>query len=232
MTPYYEDEAVTLYHADALEWMPNADVLVTDPPYGVAFDGKATKHTIQKGGGYTTDDDPAIGPAVVARALERVERGAVFSGIRNLHDYPKPADIGCVYCPSGAGIGKWGFTCFHPILLYGPRPSNVLQPTSIQSFAQADAMASGHPCPKPMRWMTWLVGLASLPGETVLDPFSGSGTTLMAAKSLGRKAIGIEIEERYCEIAAKRCSQETLGLSFLEPSDAQTDAQTSADLAG
>lgn len=77
--------------------------------------------------------------------------------------------------------------------------------------------SSEHPCPKPEEFMRWLVGRVSLPGQTVLDPFMGSGSTLRAAKDLGRRAIGIEIEERYCEIAVKRLAQ---GVLPLEPSHA------------
>jgi site-specific DNA-methyltransferase (adenine-specific) len=69
-----------------------------------------------------------------------------------------------------------------------------------------------HPCPKPLPLMTELVGLFTDPGEIILDPFMGSGTTLRAAKDLGRRAIGIEINEKYCEIAAKRLEQEVLPL--------------------
>ena len=217
MKPYYQDSAVTIYHGDCREWIATApecfrtDALVTDPPYGVAFDGKATKHTVKKSGGYLGGDDVHVGPLVVSDLLSRVSRAAVFPGIRNLHDYPKPQDIGCVYCPSGAGIGRWGFTCFHPVLFYGTRASTVLRPSSIQSFDTADG-DTGHPCPKPLRWMRWLVDLVSNPGESIIDPFAGSGTTLRAAKDLGRKAIGIEIEERYCEIAAQYMAQEVLAL--------------------
>ena len=69
-----------------------------------------------------------------------------------------------------------------------------------------------HPCPKPLPLMRELVSLFTDPGDTILDPFMGSGTTLRAAKDLSRKAIGIEVEERYCEIAAKRMAQAVLPL--------------------
>jgi site-specific DNA-methyltransferase (adenine-specific) len=70
-----------------------------------------------------------------------------------------------------------------------------------------------HPCPKPLTLYRRLIEAFTTPTDIVLDPFVGSGTTLVAAKDLGRRAIGIEIAERYCEIAAQRCSQEVLGLA-------------------
>lgn len=208
MKPYYDHNGITIYHGDCREILHyiKADVLITDPPYGVNFTGKETKHAKQKGG-YTTGDN-VIGPTVIKLILPNVLRAAVFTGIRLLHDYPKPQDIGCVYCPAGAGFGPWCFVCFNPILYYGKRPRGPSAPSSIKSFAISDNWG-GHPCAKPMAWLIWLVDLASLPNEIVLDPFMGTGTTLRAAKDLGRRAIGIEIEEKYCEMAAKRLSQET-----------------------
>lgn len=208
MKPYYDEDGITIYHGDAREFVGDATVLVTDPPYGVDFQGKATKHTTKKSGGYTTFDNPNIGPDVVKQLLPLVERAAVFPGNRNLYRYPEPRDIGCVYCPAGAGIGPWGFTLFHPVLFYGPRSSNELRPTSIQSFATAEK--SGHPCPKPLSWMKWVLGMVTRPDDVVIDPFVGSGTTLIAARERGLKAIGIEVEEKYCEIAVQRLAQGVL----------------------
>jgi len=81
-------------------------------------------------------------------------------------------------------------------------------------YAQPEPFDNGHPCPKPLAWAKWLIAKST--AQTVLDPFMGSGTTLRAAKDLGRKAIGIEIEERYCEIAAKRMSQMVMELCEIE----------------
>jgi len=210
--PYYERDGITIYHGDSREVLPTlkADVVVTDPPYGVSFKGKATKHTKASGVGYTTEDSATIGPEILRVALPMVRRAAVFTGKAIAFSYPAPQDIGCVYCPSGTGRGSWGFTCFHPVLFYGKRQGSARLPTSLMSFARSEPEAHGHPCPKPLPWMVWLVLLASKETETILDPFMGSGTTLVAAKLEGRRAIGIEIEERYCEIAAKRLAQGVL----------------------
>ena len=100
-----------------------------------------------------------------------------------------------------------GFNDWEPLLVYGK--TDGLQMHDF-FFAQPDPFANGHPCPKPIRWATWLIERATKQSHVILDPFAGSGTTLRAAKDLGRKAIGIEIEERYCEIAAKRMAQAVL----------------------
>ena len=79
-------------------------------------------------------------------------------------------------------------------------------------FHPVDVGLQGHSCQKPLQFITWLVEKLAEPNHAILDPFMGSGTTLRAAKDLRRKAIGIEIEEKYCEIAVKRLQQEVLAL--------------------
>ena len=206
MTPYYEQDGITIYHGDCREVGWSATVLITDPPYGIEFKGKGTRWT-KPSGGYTNPDCSEVGPEAVISALSIVQRGVVFCGPSSLWKYPEPSALGCVYCPSGAGRNSWGFQCFHPILFYGKRPGYP-GATSFQSFETAGE--SDHPCPKPLGWMEWCIRRSTIDCDVVVDLFAGSGTTLIAAKNCGRRAIGIEIEERYCEIAAKRLGQSVL----------------------
>lgn len=229
MTLYYQDSAVTIYHGDCREVLPSiaGNVVVTDPPYGIGLtrktsDFRGSRHFDAGASLEATtlyDDDPEriaslVGESIPA-ALARCDgRGVVFCGPAMLWRYPQPAAVGAVYLPNGAGRCSWGFQCFQPILFYGKDPwiaaGKGARPNSFKT-EQPNTEKFDHPCPKPLRWMTWAVVRGSIAEtDTILDPFMGSGTTLRAAKDLGRKAIGIEIEERYCEIAAKRMQQEVL----------------------
>jgi len=221
MAPYYEQDGIVIYHGDCRDVLPlSCDVVVTDPPYGVGFDGKNTKHTKREESGYDSgfEDTPWYVENIVVPTIREIVssglRAVVTPGTRNAFLYPPPDAMGCFFYPSGAGLGRWGFTCSQPILYYGKCPYLATgqghRPDSYYTTEAAEN--NGHPCPKPIGAMSWLVIKASLPRETVLDPFMGSGTTLVAAKRLGRKAIGIEIEEKYCEIAAKRLAQGALDL--------------------
>jgi hypothetical protein len=109
-------------------------------------------------------------------------------------------------CSSARG---WGFKNFLPVLFYGTAPDlhkGVREHTVIRSTT-GHTEGSGHPCPKPLEWMRWLVRIATRPGELILDPFAGSGTTGAAAMREGRKCILIEKEPAYCEIIRRRLSE-------------------------
>lgn len=218
-TPYYDEDGVTLYHGDAREIVPMLSdfVLVTDPPYGVAMgvdkDMRGGKHGLGKGAYHGYGDTYAewyesVLPAI-RESVKRAKCGAVFTG-PHLQEQPKADAIGGIYCPAGAGRHSWGFKTLLPVLLYGTAPNlnRGAKPNTLQS--SATAAKNGHPCPKPLEWMLWLVNLASEPTDTILDPFAGSGTTLRAAKDLGRRAIGIEVNEAYCQIIVRELSQRVL----------------------
>jgi len=206
---------VTLYRGDCLkllarERFAGVDAVVTDPPYGVGFRGKRTKHTIKLTGGYSlsADGSEIIAETVIPainECLQQFGRMAVFPGVRAMPRYPAFDDLGGVFFPNGSGRGRWGFQCFHPVLFYGkcPTSNRGQSPTCIRETQRGQTI-EGHPCPKPLAWMLWLIKKATLPGETVLDPFMGSGTTGVACKMLGRNFIGIEIDPAYFKIAKKR----------------------------
>jgi DNA modification methylase len=212
MKPYYEHAGITIYHGDARDVLPmlHGDSFVTDPPYGVGFKGA-------DGQGYSLfDDTPAYLLEVVLPILAILRgvciRGALTPGITNQRLYPQPDGEGVFFYPAGANVSRWGFTMHQPIYYYGKCPFMAKclgsRPNSFSSMEAAKQ--NGHPCPKPIGQASWLVKRVTLDGETIIDPFMGSGTTLEACKNSFRKAIGIEIEERYCEISAKRLSQEVL----------------------
>lgn len=223
MEPYYQDDWVSIWHGDCREVLPDgagldAEVLLTDPPYGINGGRGGDARDFAKGAYVTSgwcDDEDYVRRVVVPvidGLLSVVNRGAITPGVRNLFHYPRPDDMGCLWTPAGATHGPWGFQTFHPVLFYGRdfRAGKGALPSGKQVTESAER--NGHPCPKPLGAWKWLLDKVSLPGEVILDPFMGSGTTLRAAKDLGRRAIGIEIEERYCEIAVRRMGQEVLNV--------------------
>ena len=206
---------VQLFNGDCLEVLKSlapgsVDAVVTDPPYGVGFKGKRTKHECSLVNvGYDNLSDTAdiihgVAVPAVRFCIEKFGRAAVFPGIKNMWYYPHPKDVGGVFCPNGAGMSPWGFTCLHPVLFYGGKPAGIRGPTPTVLRSTVKAEKNGHPCPKPLEWMVWLIEKCSLPGDTILDPFMGSGTTGVACVQTGRKFIGIEIDTNYFAIAQKR----------------------------
>jgi hypothetical protein len=160
------------------------------------------------------DDSHANLAALIGEVMPLIvtrERAALTCGVANAHLYPRPSWTLAWFTPAGAGSGPWGFCCWQPVLVYGKDPylqeGAGRRPDAL--VATETAEKNGHPCPKPIGVWKWLMQRVSPhENETIIDPFCGSGTTLRAAKDLGHPAIGIEVEEAYAEIAAKRLSQE------------------------
>ena len=204
MTPYYQDEAVTIYHGDCRELRdPTYDVLVTDPPYGVGFRYADAR--------YQDDEASWLGVLEVLTSLVNVAPSAVCMSFSRLWELPPARWAACWYKPGSVRRSKVnGWSTWEPILLYGDgwRIANDL--LRLPDCVNHTPEAAPHPCPKPVSLFRWLIGGA--PQGIVFDPFMGSGTTLRAAKDLGRRAVGIELEERYCEVAAKRMAQEVLAV--------------------
>lgn len=188
--PYYDHGGATIYHGDCRELFPLVgvvDAIITDPPYNVLDE--------------EWDD---LDEKWLDFAMEWSSLILFTPGIANIWKYP-PADWVLCWLKPGSTRrnGTGGFNHWEPILQYG---KNKWPVDMIRLPPQRQIATGGHPCPKPIKLFKWLI--EGTTAETILDPFMGSGTTLRAAKDLGRKSIGIEIEERYCEIAANRLGQE------------------------
>jgi DNA modification methylase len=172
------------------------DAVVTDPPYGVGLDYNSTVDSL--------DFVKTVAVPVVDICRTIASRVILTPGVRNLFAYPWPDHTGSIYYPAGTGLNRWGFSCWQPVLFYGKDPyaGKGSRPDSFHSTEGAEK--NGHPCPKPIGLMRKIVLRSTLAGETILDPFMGSGTTGVACAKLGRKFIGIEIDPTYFDIACRR----------------------------
>lgn len=221
MTIVYQDELVTLYQGDCLAipaWA-SADVLITDPPYGVGGNLTTTTAT------HEWDKTLEVRDAALAMFLSAGARGseldrpyAMFASPRRLDAAVPHREVPLIW-DKGAGVGM-GDTRFpwRPSyeLIYvsgsgwaGHRSTAVLQ----VPLASNAATKAGHPTPKPVALMRMLIEKA--PSGVICDPFAGTGSTLVAAKELGRRAIGVELDPVYAHIAAARLAQDALDLGGL-----------------
>ena len=202
MTPYFTKDGCTIYHGDCREILPTlepVDLVLTDPPYGLMWQGGTWgSHPKYKDAARW---DHRISDDLMRSVIASGENAIVWGGnhyslgpCRGMFAWFKTNAV-----PTMAAF-EMAWTSFD-------RPS--------RAWIHSNNVNNGnlHPTQKPVDLMRWC--LSSQPdASTILDPFMGSGTTLVAARDLGRKCIGIEIEERYCEIAAKRLAQ---GVLFTEP---------------
>ena len=236
MSLYYQDDYVTLYHGDCLtehrEWL-DADVLVTDPPYGVAVRaGRTTGATKDERRNHaarlrangqqkiSNDHNAAARDAVLESWGDRA--ALVFGSWRVPRPQGTRQRLLWVKTDPGTGLASGAkqpwiskdeeiYVIGSPVRFGSPRvDSNVYITSEIRSN---EVRKIGHPTPKPLPLMEGL--LSKCPPGVIADPFAGSGATLVAARDMGRKAIGVELEERYCEIIAKRLDQQVIDFEAL-----------------
>jgi len=220
-SPYYRDDLVELYLGDCREidaWL-TADVLVTDPPYGIGWKRGANParasaaHAEIQGDADTTTRDAALAlwgdrPALVFGSFYAPQP----ADVRQILIYRKPPDSGVVGSTTGYRRDV------EPVFLTGPWPKRPAAWSSVivtaahnQGNPSGTSARYGHPHAKPVDVMETLI--AACPPGVIADPFAGSGSTLVAARNVGRRAIGVEVDERYAEAAARRLAQVSLEIA-------------------
>lgn len=226
-SPYYRDDWVTLYHADCREKIGSLeyDHVITDPPY--ADDTHENARTLKKRGGakILTFDAISVGELywIFGTVGKRAKRWVIafmdWRHIAAFENHP-PANLRFVR------MGCWAKNSYTP-QISGDRPAMGWDSIAIMhtlggrmrwngggeaATYRATPVSEGHPSVKPSPIMEKIVSQFTDEREVILDPFAGSGTTLAACKLLGRRAIGIEHEEKFCELIAHRCAQDVLTL--------------------
>jgi DNA modification methylase len=211
--PYYQDDHVTLYHGDSLEILPalTFDIMVTDPPYGIGYEIGGFPGS-QVFAAIKGDDSIDLMAWALTQPFRSVifgaEHAAPYVDINSTwHVWDKRETIeadNILGTPFELCVTSWKcerqiFRCLHAGSVNADR-----------KIARQGRRV--HPTQKPVVLMRKIIELWTDPDDVILDPFAGSGSTLRAAKDLGRHAIGIEIEEQYCEAIVSRLAQEVLSL--------------------
>lgn len=225
MKPYYQDDLVTLYHGDCLEvtaWT-EADVLVTDPPYGIAHATRETYGGNMNGKGAVSEKN------VIANDQDTNARDTVLTlwgdkpfimfGAWKIQR-PEPIDSLLIWHKAGMPPGPTNaafMTQHEEIYVRGSGFRKSAPPLrsviTTKEHRPTHVQEAGHPTPKPIGLMETLIDRCDQ--GVIAEPFAGSGATLIAARNLGKKAIGVELEERYCEQIATRLSQQAFDLAGL-----------------
>lgn len=198
----------TIYHGDCIELMRSWNegrfsAVFADPPYGnnteyITYED--SKENLRK-----------LVKEFMPQAL-RISWGRVFvtCGVANMWMYPEPTWTLAWVNPAGVGSSSWGFTCWQPILAYGKDPylqdGKGRRPDTLFQ-RKTDKINSDHPCSKPVNVMRWIIERTTRKGDIVLDPFMGSGITGVACVQMGRRFVGIELEEEYYQISKKNITE-------------------------
>jgi DNA modification methylase len=213
--PYYERDGITIYHGDCREIMPHlpkVDLVLTDPPYGINAGDQwrqrsRTKLALAKDYGSNEWDRNRIDDALMLEILSMGNLSIVFGG--NYYECLPYSSRWLVWDKENTGD-------FADCELAWTNTSGAIRKIRyrwngmLQEHGGKHKEIRFHPTQKPVPVMKWCIGIAGDSAQTILDPFMGSGTTLVAARDMGRKCIGIEIEEKYCEVAVRRLSQGVL----------------------
>lgn len=228
MTPYYEDELVTLYHGRCEDVLPaietgSVSALITDPPYGIDYRSNSRKATEKFD---RIASDKAIDAGWFMDAWRTVRDGGAAYVATRWDVFPQWVDAmrgqaECrnviVWSKGGGGMGDLAgdFSPEHKFLMYLPKGRHVLRgkrTSNVWTIPKDPPGSYEHPTQKPVSLLSRAISKSTDHGDLVLDPFAGSGSTLRAAKDAGRRAIGVEVERRYCDVVVRRLRQETLDL--------------------
>ncbi len=206
---------VQLFLGDCLDILPSVgrvDAVVTDPPYGVDFQGKSWDTFI---------------PNWIGLAKQMANVVVFTTAPTTLWDYPRPDWVSCWYRTAAQSRNTFGgFNHWSPIVVYGRANFPV---DTYYTHGMVTAMANAgieHPTPKDLRMVQWLIECSTEKGDLVLDPFMGSGTTGVACVRTGRRFIGIEIDEAYFKIAQRRIAEAQAQPRLFPVEEAEQHEQT------